>query len=71
MVNIIEGLLQTLYNYFSKSFKSHLEFLKLVKFMEMKGPKILKDVKNLLDIYVVPYLARDGGVQNFVVENGP
>jgi hypothetical protein len=71
MVNIIEGLLQTLYNYFSKSFKSHLEFSKLVKFMEMKGPKILKDVKNLLDIYVVPYLACDGGVQNFVVENGP
>jgi uncharacterized membrane protein len=45
MVNRLEGLLQTLYNYFSKSFKRHLEFTKLVEVMETKGAKILKNVK--------------------------
>ncbi len=42
MVNKIEGLFQTLYNYFSKSLIRHLEFTKLVKVMELKG---MKDVK--------------------------
>jgi hypothetical protein len=45
MGNKIEGLLQTLYNYFSKSFKRHLEFTKLINLMETKGAKILKNVK--------------------------
>jgi hypothetical protein len=45
MVNKIEGLFQTLYNYFSKNPKRHLEFIKLVEIMEIKGAKILKNVK--------------------------
>jgi hypothetical protein len=45
MVNRIEGLLSTLYNYFCKSPKRYLEFSKLTKVMETKGAKILKDVK--------------------------
>jgi hypothetical protein len=45
MVSIIDYLLQTLYNYFSKNLKRHLEFTKLVKFMETKGVKILKNVQ--------------------------
>jgi hypothetical protein len=45
MVNKIERLLQTLYNYFSKSLKRDLEFTKLVEVMETKGAKILKNVK--------------------------
>jgi hypothetical protein len=45
MVRRIEGLFQTFYNLFSKSHKRHLEFMKLAKLMEMKGAKILKDVK--------------------------
>ncbi len=45
MVNIIEGLLQTLYNYFSKSPKMHLEFTKPVELMETKWAKILKNVQ--------------------------
>jgi hypothetical protein len=39
MVNKIEGLLQTLYNYFSKSSKRHLEFMKLTKLMETKSAR--------------------------------
>jgi hypothetical protein len=39
MVSIIEGLFQTLYNYFSKSPKRHLEFFKLVELMETKGSR--------------------------------
>jgi hypothetical protein len=45
MANRIEGLLSTLYNYFCKNFKRHLEFTKLVEVMETKGAKILKNVK--------------------------
>jgi len=45
MVNKIEGLLKTFYNYFSKSLKRHLEFMKLAKLMETKEAKILKNVK--------------------------
>jgi hypothetical protein len=45
MVNIIKGLLSTLYNYFYKNFKRHLEFTKLVEVMETRGAKILKNVK--------------------------
>jgi len=45
MVNKIEGLLSTFYNYFCKNFKRHLEFTKLVKVMETKVAKILKNVK--------------------------
>ncbi len=45
MVNKLEGLFHTLYNYFSKSPKWHLGFTKLVELMETKGAKILKNVK--------------------------
>jgi hypothetical protein len=48
MGNRIEGLLQTLYNYFFKSPKRHLEFTKLTELMETKGAKILKNVKTCL-----------------------
>jgi hypothetical protein len=42
MVSKIEGLFQTFNNYFSKSPKRHLEFLKLVEVMETKGPSFLR-----------------------------
>jgi hypothetical protein len=45
MGNKIEGLLQTLYNYFSKSLKRNLEYTKLTKLMETNKAKILKNVK--------------------------
>ncbi len=45
IVSRLEGLLQTLYIYFSTSLEMHLEFTKLVKLMETKGVKILKNVK--------------------------
>jgi hypothetical protein len=45
MVNRIEVLLSTFYNYFCKNFKRHLEFTKLVKVMKTKGAEILKNVK--------------------------
>jgi len=45
MVNKLEGLFHTLYIYFFKSPKRHLKFTKLVKLMETKGVKILKNVK--------------------------
>jgi hypothetical protein len=45
MVSKLEGLLHTLYNYFSKSLKRHLEFTKLVELMKAKGVKILKNIK--------------------------
>jgi hypothetical protein len=44
-LNIIEGLLQTLYNYFSKNPIRHLEFTKLAEVMKTKGAEILKNVK--------------------------
>ncbi len=40
-------LLSTLYNYFCKNLKRHLEFTKLTKVMETKRVKILKIVKTL------------------------
>jgi hypothetical protein len=45
MVSRLEGFFQTLYNYFSKSLKRHLEFTKLAKLMETNGAKILKNLK--------------------------
>ncbi len=45
MGNKIEGLFQTLYNYFFESLKRHLEFTKPTKLLETKGAKILKNVK--------------------------
>jgi hypothetical protein len=42
IVNKIECLFQTLYNYFSKSPKKHFKFMKLMKLMETKGAKNLK-----------------------------
>ncbi len=69
MVNIIEGLFQTLYNYFSKSLKRHFKFTKFEELMETKGAKILKNVKTHW-IYVVPCLTCNGKIQNFVDEDG-
>jgi hypothetical protein len=48
MGNKIEGLFQTLYNYFFESLKRHLEFTKPTKLLETKGAKILKNVKTCL-----------------------
>jgi len=45
MVSRLECLLEALYNYFSKSPKRHLELRKLAELMEMKGVKIIKNVK--------------------------
>jgi hypothetical protein len=45
IVNKIEGLLQTLYNYLSKSFKKNLKLPKLAKLMKTQGGKILKNLK--------------------------
>jgi hypothetical protein len=45
MVNKIEGFLSTLYNYFYKSRKRHLDFTKFAKIMETKKAKTLKNVK--------------------------
>ncbi len=45
MVNKIEGFLSTLYIYFCKSCKRHLDFTKFAKIMEIKKAKILKNVK--------------------------
>ncbi len=41
LVSCIKNLLQCLYGYFNHSPKKHLEFIKLVKIMEIKGNKIL------------------------------
>jgi hypothetical protein len=45
MMSKIEDLIQTLYNYYSKSPNMHLEFTKPIKLMEIKGAKILKNAK--------------------------
>ncbi len=37
----LENMLQTLHSYFAHSLKRHLEFIKLAKFMQIKGNKIL------------------------------
>lgn len=41
----IEGMLQDLYTYFSHSPKWHLEFVKLSEVIQIKGLKILKNIK--------------------------
>jgi hypothetical protein len=43
--------------------------MKLAKLMETRG-KDFEECENMLDIYVVPYLACNGKVQNFVNEDG-
>jgi hypothetical protein len=45
VVNRIEDLLQSLHTYFARSPKRHLEFVKLAEVLEMKGLKILRQVK--------------------------
>jgi len=45
MVNKLESLFQTLYAYFYKSPKRHLELIKVVKIMEIKGNRPLNNVK--------------------------
>jgi hypothetical protein len=41
----LENMLQTLHSYFAHSPKRHLEFTKLEKLMQIKGNKILRNVK--------------------------
>jgi hypothetical protein len=41
----IENLLQSLYSYFARSPKRHLEFTKLAVVMETKGLKIIRNIK--------------------------
>jgi hypothetical protein len=45
VVSQIEDLLQSLYAYFNKSPKQHLQFVKLTEVLQSKGLKILKNVK--------------------------
>jgi hypothetical protein len=51
----IESMFVSIYNYFSHSLKKHLEAIKLVEFLESKSSKILKNIKNMLDFYVVTF----------------
>ncbi len=46
LVSKIESMFASIYNYFSHSPKRHLEANKLVKFLESKGNKILKNIKS-------------------------
>lgn len=43
MVAKLEELLQSLYSYFSSSFKSHLKFSKLAKLVKTKGLEIFRN----------------------------
>jgi len=45
LVFCIENLLQCLYGYFNHSPKRHFEFTKLAKIMEIKGNKIMHNIK--------------------------
>ncbi len=45
LVHGMEPLFQSLYQYFCKSPKRHLEFTKLVNIMETKALKLLRNVK--------------------------
>jgi hypothetical protein len=45
MVYNLENIIQTLYSYFNKSPKRHLEFIKLVEIMEIQDNKSLKNIK--------------------------
>jgi hypothetical protein len=45
LVSKIESILASIYNYFDHSPKRHFEANKLVKFLENKGNKILKNIK--------------------------
>lgn len=50
MMNKIEGLFSTSYNYFFKFLKRHLEFSKLSEIMKIKWAKILKNVKTWISM---------------------
>ncbi len=50
----VETLFQSLYQYFYKSPKHHLEFTKLVDIMESKGLKLLRNVKARWDSMLSP-----------------
>jgi hypothetical protein len=47
IVKHIEDLFQSFYYFFFHSQKRHLEFLKLINLMKVKGSKILHNVKNV------------------------
>ncbi len=46
--------MQSLYSYFSSSPKQHLEFIKLVKIVEIGGLKILRNVKTCWILILEP-----------------
>jgi len=45
LVSKVENLLAWMYNYFAHCPNRHLEFCKLVKILESKGNKLLKNIK--------------------------
>jgi hypothetical protein len=45
LVSKVESLLARMYNYFAQNPKRHLEFCKLVKILEPKWNKLLKNIK--------------------------
>jgi hypothetical protein len=54
LVHGVETLFQSLYQYFYKSPKRHVEFTKLVNIMETKGLKLLRNVKTRWDSMLSP-----------------
>ncbi len=70
MVNKIEGLFQTLYNYFSKNLKMHLEIYEACIIYGNERGNFFEECENPLDIYVVPCSECDAIVHNFVDEDG-
>ncbi len=51
MVYNLENIVQTLYAYFNKSPKRHLELIKLVEIMEIQDNKSLKNCQNNVDFF--------------------
>jgi len=69
VVDRLETIMQSLYEYFSNSPKRHLELAKLRGFMETKCLKILNNIKTL-DFYVKPIQMNVTGIWSIVVKDG-
>jgi len=54
MVSKLKDLLQSLYGYFLSSPKCHLEFTKLIENVEIKGLKVLQNVKTRWNSMLTP-----------------
>ncbi len=52
IVSRLKNFMQSLYRYFFKSSKKHLEFTKLTHIMETKGNKDHAKCENMLDFHV-------------------